>query len=214
MSPRGPRVVAELGRPETAEEAAARKAESSRAYRSSQTFRHLIAALLATLAVVAIVIFAVPRGDVVGVTAIDVPAEASAMAKAYHRTVLAPAVPSDWIVNSAKMEGDEVSAWTVVYVPDKDAGYLRFAQAFDPDPAWISRTLSGATSNGTVTVAGIEWKRYEIADASRAGNVSYALSTDAGTDQVLIYGTAGADTTAVVAAAAADQIRTLREETR
>ncbi|MDQ1128126.1 DUF4245 family protein [Microbacterium sp. SORGH_AS_0888] len=210
MSPRGPRIVAELGRPETPEETAARKAESSRAYRSSQTFRHLIAALLATLAVVAIVIFMVPRGDVVGVSRVDVATEAAAMATAYQRTVIAPAAPAGWLVNSAKMEGDDVSAWTVVYVPDEEAGYLRFAQAFDPDPAWVSRTLSGASSNGSVTIAGIEWTRYEISDAARAGNVSYALATDAGTDEVLLYGTADADTTAVLAAAVADQIRAMR----
>ena len=50
---RGPRVVAELGRPETAAETAARKAESSRVYRSSQTTRNLIAALLVTIAMLA-----------------------------------------------------------------------------------------------------------------------------------------------------------------
>jgi hypothetical protein len=42
------RVVAELGRPETPEETAARKAESSRVYRSSQNFRNLIAARAST----------------------------------------------------------------------------------------------------------------------------------------------------------------------
>ena len=50
---RGPRIVAELGRPETPDETAARKAESSRVYRASQNTRNLVAALLVTLAVVA-----------------------------------------------------------------------------------------------------------------------------------------------------------------
>lgn len=213
MSARGPRIVAELGRPETAEETATRKAESSRVYRSSQTFRHLVAALLVTLAVVAVIVFAVPRGDLVGTTAIDVAAEAEAMADAYDRTVIAPDVPDAWLVNSAQLEGDAVTAWTIVYVPDEEAGYIRFAQAFDPDAAWVSRTLSGATSDGTVTIDGIDWDRYEISDATAAGNVSYALATTAGTDEVLLYGTADAETTASLAEAVTDQIRSLREET-
>ena len=41
-----PRVVAELGRPETPDETAARKAASSAAYRSSKTVRNLVVALL------------------------------------------------------------------------------------------------------------------------------------------------------------------------
>ncbi|MFT4212022.1 MAG: DUF4245 family protein [Microbacterium sp.] len=203
------RVVAELGRPETAAETAARKAESSRIYRSSQTFRNLIAALLATLAVVAVIALGVPRGDPTPAATIDVAAEAAATAEAYGRAVIAPDVPSDWTVNQAQIDGDNVTAFTIVYVPD-DTGYLRVAQAFDPDAAWVSRTLSGAVSDGTVTIDGIDWDRYEI---SASDDVSYALATTAGPDQVLIYGTADADTAAVAATGVADQIRALREET-
>ncbi|WP_460775058.1 DUF4245 domain-containing protein [Microbacterium sp. GXF7504] len=213
MSPRGPRIVAELGRPETPEETAARKAESSQRYRSSQTFRHLIAALLVTLAVVLIVVLGVPRGTVTDGEGVDVADEAAKLSEVYDRTVLAPDVPEDWRVNSARMEGDNVQAWTVVYVPD-DLSFIRVAQAIEPDAAWVSRTLGGATPTGTVTVDGIVWDEYEIDDPDRAGNISYALATDAGTDRVLLYGTADADTTAVAAAAVADQVRTLREETK
>ena len=63
MMARAPRVVAELGRPETAQETADRKAEFSRTYRASQNTRNLIAALLVTLAVVVVIVFAVPRGS-------------------------------------------------------------------------------------------------------------------------------------------------------
>lgn len=213
MSPRGPRVVAELGRPETPQETAERKALSSHAYRSSQTFRHLIAALLVTVAVVVVVVLGVPRGTITPADDIDVVAEAQKMSEAYDRTVLAPDLPADWGVNSAQIEGDEVSAWTIVYVPD-DTSYLRVAQAFDPDASWVSRTLSGATPEGTVTVAGITWDEYEITDPADAGNVSYALATGAGADQILLYGTADAATTAVAAEAVADQIRELQKETR
>src|SRR3546814_6486486 len=82
------RVVAELGRPETPEETAARKAESSRIYRSSQSFRNLIAALVVTLIVVAVVIFGVHRGDVAEAPEIDVAAEASDLSDTLGRPVL------------------------------------------------------------------------------------------------------------------------------
>jgi hypothetical protein len=209
-----PRVVAELGRPETPDEAASRKAESSRVYRASQNTRNLIAALLATLAVVAVIIFAVPRGELPPAEPIDVAAVAQSIEDAEGRTVIVPEVPEEWIVNRASVEGEATSAWTIVYVPDKEAGFLRVAQGFDADPAWSTRVLSGATVDGTVTVEGVEWDRYSIPNPERAGNISAALSTQAGDDTILIYGSADEDTLELAAASVAEQVLALREETR
>ena len=209
-----PRVVAELGRPETPDEAASRKAESSRVYRASQNTRNLIAALLATLAVVAVIIFAVPRGELPPAEPIDVAAVAQSIEDAEGRTVIVPEVPEEWIVNRASVEGEATSAWTIVYVPDKEAGFLRVAQGFDADPAWTTRVLSGATVDGTVTVEGVEWDRYSIPNPERAGNISAALSTQAGDDTILIYGSTDEDTLELAAASLAEQVLALREETR
>lgn len=208
-----PRVVAELGRPETPDETAARKAESSRVYRGSQTTRNLVAALLATLAVVLVIVLAVPRGNVPSTGRIDVAAVAKDAASAYGRTVIVPKVPSSWTVNAAAVEGDDVQTWTVVYATGA-TGYLRVSQGFDADTAWDARLLAGASADGTITVDGISWTRYAISDPARAGNVSYAIGTDAGIDRVLIYGMTDADIAATAAAGVADQIRTLREESK
>lgn len=208
---RDPRVVAELGRPETPDETAARKAESSRIYRSSQNTRNLIAALLVTLAVVAVIIFAVPRGEPPAAAPIDVAAVAQGVESAEGRTVLVPDVPDEWIVNQASIEGDSVSAWTIVYVPDESAGFLRIAQGFDADPAWATRILSGAAVDDTVTIGGVEWDRYSIPDPARAGNVSAALSTQAGDDIVLVYGSTDDASLERAAASVGEQIIELRE---
>lgn len=210
---REPRVVAELGRPETPDETAARKAQASHNYRSSKTFRNLIAAMIATLGVLLVVIFAVPRGTPSPGPAIDVPAIAAGFAEAYGRPVISPDVPANWRVNAAQLEGDESPAFTIVYVPDSTS-YVDIAQGFDLDAAWPSRQLSGAATTGTVTIDGIEWDVYDIGDPSRSGGISYALATTAGPDQIMVFGTADADTAATLAASVTDQILQLREETR
>lgn len=207
------RIVAELGRPETPDETASRKAESSRIYRASQNTRNLVAALLVTLAVVAVIIFAVPRGTPPEAAPIDVAAVAQSIETAEGRTVIVPAVPETWLVNRASIEGDSTAAWTVVYVPDETTGFLRFAQGFDADPAWTTRVLSGASVGSTVTIQGVEWDRFDIPDPARAGNVSAALSTQAGSDIVLIYGSTDDATLELAAASVADQILQLRAET-
>lgn len=211
MMAHNPRIVAELGRPETPDEAASRKAEASRIYRASQNTRNLIAALLATLAVVAVIVLAVPRGELPPAEPIDVAAVAENIATAEGRTVIVPDVPDEWLVNRASIEGDATAAWTIVYVPAEEAGFLRVAQGFDADPAWATRVLSGASVDGSVTIDGVVWDRYRIPDPARAGNISAALSTQAGPDTVLVYGSTDEATLELAAASVADQVLALRE---
>lgn len=208
-----PRVVADLGRPETPEETASRKAEASRVYRSSQNTRNLVAALLVTLGVVLVIVFAVPRGTPPEREPIDVAAAAERVADAEQRTVIAPDAPDTWVVNRAAVEADEsVRAWTVVYaLPGDGAGFLRIAQGFDADERWPTRVLSGAAPDDTVTIDGIQWDSYEL-DGARTDNVSVALVTQAGTDTVIIYGVADEQTLERAAASVSDQIQALREE--
>jgi hypothetical protein len=207
-----PRIVAELGRPETPEETAERKAESSRVHRAAQTTRNLIAALLVTLAVVAVVIFAVPRGEPPVRAPIDVAAIAQQVEAAEGRTVIVPDAPKDWRVNSAAMDDDSTRAWTIVYAPA--TGFIRIAQGFDADATWPTQVLDGAGVDGTVMIDGIEWTRFDIADPSRTGNVSGALSTQAGPDTILVYGSAKEESLEEAAASVSDQVRGLREDAR
>ncbi|QTV79878.1 DUF4245 family protein [Microbacterium sp. NIBRBAC000506063] len=106
-------VVAELGRPETPEETAARKAASSKAYRSSQTFRNLIAALVVTIGALAVIMFAVPRGQITEPPPVDLAGIAAEASTAMDRPVLVPEVTAQWIVNRAELEGGPVAVWDV-----------------------------------------------------------------------------------------------------
>lgn len=204
-----PRVVAELGRPETAQESADRKAASSHAYRSSKTFKNLLAALLVTVAVVAVVVLGVPRGSVPDAEPVDIAAAADAAAAAQGGTVVTLEVPDGWLVNDAATVG---GTWRIVLAPEE--GFIRVAQRFDAEDGWVSSTLAGRAPTGTRTIEGIEWDVYEVpASAEDAGNITYALATEAGDDAVLVYGRTDAETAADVAAAIADDVETLQEET-
>ncbi len=207
MAGSSPRVVAELGRPETPDETAARKAASSAAYRSSKTFRNLLVALMVTVTVVAVIHLGVPRGSLAETEPADVSAAAAEASVSQNHTVLIPEVPDDWRANSARMDG---SMWRVVYAPPE--GFVRVAQGIDVEATWVAETLGGFAPTDTVTIDGIEWDEYAIGSRSDSGGISYALATDAGTDTILIYGSTTAATAAVAAEGVADQIRELREE--
>ncbi len=206
------RVVAHLGRPETPQETADRKAEASARYRSSKTFRNLIAALLATVGVVLVVIAAVPRGEPVPQPQPDVRALAAELEADRGRPVLAPALDEGWRVNQAGTEGvGGTEAWTMVYVRSGEPGFLRVAQGFDTGDAWVAQVLDGTRSTETTEIDGITWNVYRPSNPSGTGNIDYALATPAGPDYVLVYGDASPDTAALAAASVTSQIEQLRE---
>ncbi len=204
---KSPRVVAELGRPETPDETAARKAASSYAYRSSQTMRNLLVALGVTLIVVVAIVWAVPRGSYDDPAEVDVAAAAQTASATVGGPLIVPEMPEAWRANSARMEG---SMWRVVYAPDDDPGYIRVAQLIGAAPTAAAALVGGVAPTGTVTIDGIEWDEYTTSASD--DNVSYALAAPAGDDTVVVYGSATPATTAIAAAGATDEINRLREE--
>lgn len=211
---KGAPIVAELGRPETAQETADRKAESSRIYRDSQTFRNLIAALLVTIGVVIVIVLSVPRGEPVAQPPIDLAGIAKNASTSLDRPVIVPDPPKDWRVTAAEVTGGAVTVWNVTLAPtaDDERGFLKLAQAADADRMWAATPLRGAQPASTVDAGGVEWDVYKIADPAASGNISYALGTQAGTDYVLLYGSRSADETADFAKTLVPQIRTLKEQ--
>jgi hypothetical protein len=132
-----------------------RKAAASRAYRQSKTFRNLVAALLVTMAVVAVVYFGVPR--FASRPRADVAAAAQSASASIGHPLLVPVVPENWRANSARLEG---SMWRVVYAPP--SGYVRVAQGVGVDAGWATKVLGGFAPSGTVTIDGITWDEYTI----------------------------------------------------
>lgn len=210
MATRPPRIVAELGRPETAEESADRKAESSRLYRERKTPSNLVWALLASLGVVLLIVMITPRGDGAPRQNVDAVAAATDVASAYDVDPIVPVVPADWGVNQAALTSstDGVAAWNVAYVPTE--GFIRLSQGFNADTAWTARTLDGSPPRDTTTIDGVEWTIYTNEDPTRYANVSYALSTTAGNDQVVIYGSSDASLIELIASSIAPQVREMQ----
>lgn len=189
MSQNAP-VVAELGRPETPQETADRKAASSAAYRSSQTVRNLVVALLVTLAVVVVIVLAVPRGTLAPPPAIDLDQVAAEATDAMGTPVIVPEVSDQWRVNGAELTGGAVTVWTVTLAPSaqEERGFVRIAQAFNADVTWASLTLGGMVATGSVEIDGRVWDEFVVRTPEQNGNVSYAIGTAAGADYLLLYG--------------------------
>lgn len=201
-----PRVVAELGRPETPQESADRRAEASLVRRQSKTFVNLIIALLASLAVVAVVVLVVVRPDAAPREPIDYLAlslEADAPVP-----LAAPDLSAEWSANSAIYTADAadgVANWYVGFVTPA-VQFIGMRQGIDANPTWLANELVGMRTTGSTTIAGIEWSVYDRRGVKDAGNHAYALSTVGAKSTYVLYGTATEDEFAILANALAATI--------
>lgn len=204
MAERAPRVVAELGRPETPEETAARKAENSLKHRQRQTLKNLVLALGASLLLVLVIVLIVPRSDTPIEPDIDVSSVAEQAQIATGEPLAVPDLPEGWRANAAELRtsaADEVTAWYVGYLTPSDE-YIGIYQGFDANPTWVAGLLARTLATGTTEIDGIEYTVYDNRESSDdVGNARYALTTESGGTTFVLLGTASPEEFATLASA-------------
>ncbi|MET4638991.1 DUF4245 domain-containing protein [Mycetocola sp. 2940] len=205
-SRRPPRVVAELGRPETPQETADRKAENSRNYRKRKTINNLVYSLLVCVGLVLIIALAVPRADNSLVAEVDYGAVATQAQMSSDQVLANPELPGSWSSNRAETDrSGGVSSWNIgLITPSKE--YIGISQGFDANETWVSQQLRQTTASSTVAVDGVEWTVYDNRGREDVGNMEYALTTEAGASTFIVFGTATDEEFLTVASALADQV--------
>lgn len=192
-----PRVVAELGRPETPQETADRKAENSRLYRSRKTVNNLVLSLLATVGLVVVIVLAVPRGEAPERPTVDYAQLAGQAQPDLPVPLLTPELGDDWGSNYADVRTaaspvagtPDIRSWNVGLISPDDE-FVGLVQGVDANDTWLLAELDEARPTGTVTIDGVEWIEYANGSGSDDGNVAYALSTVAGRSTIAVFGTA------------------------
>ncbi|TDW30832.1 DUF4245 domain-containing protein [Cryobacterium psychrophilum] len=188
---RAPRVVAELGRPETPQETADRKAENSRKYRAQKTVNNLVLSLIVTVAAVLLIVMLVPRNDNPVDRSVDFAAVATQLQPSVDEPLAVPVLPEGWSTNAAEWRtADAVSSWYLGLVtPEKQ--FIGFSQAIDANPTWLAQQLLSQAPVDSVQIDGITWDMYRNpAPTADRGNFDEALVTTAGSSTYLLIGTA------------------------
>lgn len=214
----GPPVVAELGRPETQQEATARKAENSRLHGQRQTLNNLVYSLLACLGMVLIIVLIVPRseGDFAE-QSVDVQTLASEASPSAGQTLVAPGMPEGWLAKQAVLKTsktDRITQWYIGFTtPEPTEQFAAVVQAFTPDsePAnetWIAELLERQAATGVEQFDGHEWTIYSHLDASPDDtNVRYAMSTTLDNAALIVYGTDEPEVIRQLAQASLDSLK-------
>ena len=185
------RVVAELGRPETPEETAARKAENSRKHRANQTLRNLLWSLVASVGLMLLIVIVVVRPAQPPREAVDFVTIAEQAQPTIDEPLATPVLPPQWDANNAELSraADGVSSWYIGVVTPSDE-FIALNQGIDANPTWLSNLLEQRAATGTETIDGHEWTIYDHRDAEDPGNFAYSMVTTEGASMYVLHGTA------------------------
>jgi hypothetical protein len=202
-------IVAELGRPETPEETAARKAEQSRLYRDRKTLNNLLYALLVCVGLVAAIVFLVPRSEGSLLQDVDFAKVAADAQPSMPIPLAVPVVPEGWTSNAAEIRtstGDDIVSWYIgLITPEKQ--YIGITQALDANPTWLNDQVASGRASSVVSIDGVEWDVYDNRTSSTdVGNVEYALTTESGRSTYVVFGTATPEEIATVAGALSENV--------
>lgn len=202
-----PPVVAELGRPETAEETADRKAAASQRHRDGQTPFNLVIALAASLLAVLVVVLIVVRPDPPARE--PVPYQSIAAQAGATTALAAPVLPSGWSANAAQYDAapaDGVANWYVGFVTP-DHQFLAIRQGINANPTWLANQVANSAATGTRQIDGVTWTVYDRRGTADAGNFAYAMTETGRTNSFVVYGTAPDSEFTVVGTALAQTIQ-------
>lgn len=201
-----PRIVAELGRPETPEETFARKAANSRKHRANQTLFNLVIATVASLGVVLFLVLVVVRPTTeVPVTA-DYQSIATDAQVDASEPLMAPTLPADWYANSARLgTKSSVQTWHIGFVTPTtpSAQFIALEQGINANDTWMSIVTDGALATDTAMIDGIDWTIYDRRSSPNTGNYAYSMSAQIVGSTVVLHGTATDQEFTLLAAAIA-----------
>jgi hypothetical protein len=184
-------IVAELGRPETPEETAARKAENSRKHRANQTLRNLLWSLIASVGLMLLIVVVVVRPDQPQREAVDFERVAADAQPTIDEPLATPALPPEWSSNNAEIgeSRDGITTWYIGFLTPSTE-FIGLSQGIDANPTWLITLLEKNPATGVETIDGIEWTIHDNRDGEDPGNLAYAMVAEAGDSIYAIYGTA------------------------
>ncbi|MFC0682307.1 DUF4245 domain-containing protein [Lysobacter korlensis] len=189
--PAKPPVVAELGRPETPEEASIRRDEARRNRRARQTTFNLVIATLASLVLAAFFGILMSNPGSPGIDAVDYRAAAADAQGDVEEPLVAPELPEGWQANRAEFEkaADGVAVWRLGLLTAAGE-FIGVKQGIDANPTWLAAQVADTSETGSASIGGLDWT---LREGDPEGNLARAMTAEHQGSTVVLYGTADDD---------------------
>lgn len=168
--------------------------DSGARYRAKQTVVNLSLALAACVAMVALVVIAVPRDESNRIKEVNYSATVD-QARASSGLPLIKITPLEsWWSNLAQLNtasADAVVNFKAGFV-GSDVKYIGYTQAFEGNPTWLAFQLAGSTITGSYQYGGFKWDIYQSViknDPQKTMDYIMVLNYK-DNDYILLYGIA------------------------
>ena len=162
---------------------------------------NMVRSLVVVLGIVLVIIFMIPRTGSVPRPAIDVTANAAAIAGSTGWAVEAPVgLPDGWRPTAARYDttNQPVPTWFVGYQTPSGA-YAALSQGAKTDAEWLAGVTGRGARTGERSIGGRTWVEYARADGTQNSLVDEPST--AGGLTTVVSGTAGWDELAALAGA-------------
>ncbi|NYD23964.1 DUF4245 family protein [Kineococcus aurantiacus] len=166
--------------------------------RSEGNVQSMVISMLVILAMVAVVVWLLPRPNAIEQPAVDVANAASGAVSELPFNPVVPDGPQGWTATSANVNRstDGVTTWHVGYRTD-DGDYLALETARDTTRTWLRAQTQSGEADGEQTIGGEVWQRYLQEDRAR-----YSLVRTQDGQTLLVTGEGGYDVLAELVTAA------------
>ncbi|WP_405019038.1 DUF4245 domain-containing protein [Kitasatospora sp. NBC_00070] len=154
--------------------------------RGRQTVRDMVLSMLAIGGVVFVGYLFIPHSEGSGLKAVDYRSSAASAKRAAPYPVLAPEGLSErWKATSVEYNQDKKrpKAWHLGFLTP-GGQYAAVEQSVEPREQAVNTAVEGAKPDGTATIGGQEWQRYQ-------GKSYRALVVQSGSATTVVTGSAG-----------------------
>ena len=169
-----------------------RRQEKRRLRQQRQNMRNLVGSLVVSLAIVAILIFIIPRPGGNQVPPVEWKDVAASSQLSAPGELVVPQLDETWLGNRADIrETAGVIEWTVGLIGSGDE-FVQVIQGFDAGPAWLSSQVRGREP-GDHTSLGlgseqVTWTIFDRSQVTDPGNRVWSVAAETNTGWVVVTG--------------------------
>jgi hypothetical protein len=166
--------------------------EKRRLRQQRQNMRNLVASLVVSLAIVALLILVIPRPGGNQVAPIDWQAIAGESQISAPGPLAVPKLDETWQANRADIrEINGTTEWTIGLISSTD-DFVQIIQGFDAAESWVSTQVRGRMAEGESTLGAgatpVTWTVYDRSEVPNPGNRVWAVATPSGDGWIVVTG--------------------------
>jgi hypothetical protein len=166
--------------------------DKKRLRQQRQNMRNLVGSLVVSLAIVALLIFIIPRPGGNQVPPVEWKVVAASSQISAPGPLLVPDLDDTWRGNRADIrDSGGVIEWTVGLIGSGDE-FVQVIQGFDAGPAWVSSQVRGRGPDGETSLGAgdeqVAWTVFDRSNVTDAGNRVWSVATQTTTGWVVVTG--------------------------